>query len=149
MKLDFAALAQPVPKPRGRAGTSGTPAFMRVPTSARIGDRAGKPGDKTAGNGVPSGIEAGDMGVLIAVPVECPHSPPVRFHGLGTRKPNIPGASPVSPLVPAGFMKDTARDTLDREGFEQRAAIMEFDGGLFRDKSQRLAMGDYGDKYDN
>ena len=39
--------------------------------------------------------------------------------------------------------------SIDREAFEERAAIMEFDGGLSRAEAERLARNYYGGAYGN
>jgi hypothetical protein len=54
---------------------------------------------------------------------------------VGRCKPSIHAAVPLVPPVPP----EKHRNEIDREAFEERAAIMEFDGGLSRAEAERLA----------
>ena len=49
-------------------------------------------------------------------------------------------ATPAAPLRQISAANDPA--SIDREAFEERAAIMEFDGGLSRAEAERLALAD-------
>jgi hypothetical protein len=63
----------------------------------------------------------------------CPHSS-------STRKPNEIKVSPVSPLVPGLVASIASAQEVDREAFEERAAIMEFDGGMTRVDAEAAAL---------
>ena len=47
--------------------------------------------------------------------------------------------SPVSPLVPSAAVMNKHADEFEHEAFEERAAIMEFDGGLTRPDAEAAA----------
>ena len=47
--------------------------------------------------------------------------------------------SPVSPIVPSFLTQDETDDDDEREAFEERAAIMEFDGGMTRADAETAA----------
>lgn len=146
MKLDFAALSRPASlppmrKPWGPAGTVGTPAFMRVPGSPSGGDGPGTSGDGDATLPMDSGMAAGAGRFA---PVPCPQVSPPCPHCLETRRPKEINVSPMSPLVP-GLAGENARDKgFDREAFEERAAIMEFDGGMTRAEAEAAARASLG-----
>ena len=59
---------------------------------------------------------------------------PNRPQPWGHGKPCIHAAVPVVPNVPT----NKHMNEIDREAFEERAAIMEFDGGLSRSEAERL-----------
>lgn len=141
MKLDFAALVRPVlpeplPKPWGQVGTAGTPASARVAARSAIGDRLGTAGDKA--NTAAVGHAAAGF-ATVATAAACPQaSPPCPQTGVAGTTNEI-NVSPSSPLVPSDFVQDVA-DTDDwREAFEERAAIMEFDGGMLRASAEVAA----------
>lgn len=48
------------------------------------------------------------------------------------------GISPIFPISPTPD-RCYAHTECDKEAFEERAAIMEFDGGLSREEAERLA----------
>jgi hypothetical protein len=131
MNLDFAALSgpvsvQPVRKPWGQVGTVGTQALVRIPAPLGVGDGPGTSGDRSATtrtNAVP-----------------CPQVSPPSPHYPTTCKPNEIKVSPASPLVPALESADARGEDSDREAFEERAAIMEFDGGLTRAEAEAAAL---------
>ena len=55
------------------------------------------------------------------------------------KKPDVtPKPAPIKACTPV--TPDTARIEADREAFEERAAIMEYDGGLTRAEAERLAL---------
>ena len=60
---------------------------------------------------------------------------PIRPQPWGHGKPCIHAVVPAVPNVPA----KKHMNEIDREAFEERAAIMEFDGGLSRAEAERLA----------
>ena len=141
MKLDFAALVRPVlpeplPKPWGQVGTAGTPASARVAARSAPGDWLGTAGDKARSAAV-GHATAGFAAVATAA--ACPQaSPPCPQTGVAGTTNEI-NVSPSSPLVPSDFVQDVA-DTDDwREAFEERAAIMEFDGGMLRASAEVAA----------
>ena len=93
MKLDFSALAQPAAKARGQVGTTGTPAFTRVPASPLAQPDAGTTGDKPAAVVlVPA--------PAVVLPAACPPVPPACPQVAAIEKLNAGAVSPVSPLVP-------------------------------------------------
>ena len=141
MNLDFTALSgtttsQSSQKPRGQVGTTGTQALVRVPGSSRVGDVLGTSGDGDA-------TTRADFNVLGAglAPAPRPQVSPPCPHHLEARKSNEINASPVSPLVPNIADKSSCGDESDREEFEERAAIMEFDGGMPRREAECAASG--------
>ncbi len=146
MKLDFAALSGPasVPpmrKPWGPPGTVGTPAFMRVPATPGGGDGPGTSGDGGATLPTSTGMAAGGGGFASVpspqVSPPCPHCPEAR-------RPNESNVSPMSPLVPGLARKTAGGKGFDREAFEERAAIMEFDGGMTRAEAEAAARASLG-----
>ena len=127
MKLDFAALAgsdslQPSPKPWGQAGTTGTPVSAPAAASPAVGDASGT---------------GGDVGFRLPAPGPrlSPSSPPPPSAG----EANGLNVSPVSPPVPVPFDTGRLSEDFDREAFEERAAIMEFDGGMTRVAAEAAA----------
>lgn len=129
MKLDFSTLTrpatvQPIQKLRGQAGTMGTSIPMRHSAMATSGDALGASGDMGADhvNGV-------------ACPQPSPRCPPLQSGS----KPNSHAVSPMSPGVPAYGASSESDDTFDHEVFEERAAIMEFDGGMSRAQAEAAA----------
>lgn len=142
MNLDFSALSgalqtQTKPEPRGQAGTVGTPTIMRGSLSATTGDQSGTSGDRSAPTSSYSSLPAhvGDAGQ----PAECPHESPPSPLTPTAGKPNEIMTSPWSPLVPAITGIDADRNECARESFEERAAIMEYDGGLSRAQAELAA----------
>jgi hypothetical protein len=134
MKLDFALLSQPTSaaplrKLWGQAGTAGTQASMRAPASPGIGDRPGTGGDNQVTVPVVTSAVAGITG-LLAKP--CPQASPLCPHSDEAQMPNEINVSPMSPLVPDIAGKNPSGDEIDMEVFEERAAIMQFDGGMAR-----------------
>ena len=154
MKLDFSALTQPAAKARGQVGTTGTPAFTRVSASPPAQPGAGTSGDKPA-----AVVLVPDL--LVAVPAVCPPVSPACPQVADPEKLNAGAVSPVSPLVPtetaqvaaaASMLTDELRAALraskpdmlallaaEQEAFEERAGIMEFDGGLPRAEAEAAA----------
>lgn len=118
MRLNFATLSEHMQKSGGQGGTPGTvsnhAALTRPHLPENAGDTRGQP---------PAPVIEGKN----ERPELSPMSP-TRPHPWGRGKPSIHAAVPVVPNVPA----KKHMNELDREAFEERAAIMEFDGGKFR-----------------
>ena len=141
MKLDFTLLscpasAPPAPRMWGQAGTAGTPAFMRVPASSVCGDESGTGGDKH-GSPTMHGIAVAAASLQRGVP--CPPASPPRPQPAPTCVPNEINVSPVSPLVPTAAVMNEHGNRFEHEAFEERAAIMEFDGGSTRADAEAAA----------
>lgn len=140
MKLDFAALArpstQPMPEPWGQAGTVGTPATARLAARSGLGDGPGTGGDKGQTEAANDDVAAGGGDMVSAV---CPQPSPPCPHTTEAGNPNEINVSPVSPVVPSVLTQDATDDDDDHESFEERAAIMEFDGGMTRADAEAAA----------
>lgn len=141
MKLDFTLLSRPAfapPGPRtwGQAGTAGTPASMRVPASSVCGDGSGTGGDKHTSPTM-HGIAGAAADHQHGEP--CPPASPPRPQPAPTGMPNEINVSPVSPLVPSAAVMNEHGDEFEHEAFEERAAIMEFDGRLTRADAEAAA----------
>jgi hypothetical protein len=141
MKLDFTVLSRPAAAAleqtaRGHTGTVGTPASMRVSASSRSGDGLGTGGDMRPGAGVDciAAAGAGDR-----VGPRCPPASPRCPHAAAPGQPREIAVSPLPPLVPSMAATDEGGDAFEREAFEERAAIMEFDGGLTRADAEAAA----------
>ena len=137
MKLDFTMLSgtpaqQSVRKPWGQAGTTGTPLLTRTYVRPGGGDKRGTCGD--TGLTPPTCIVSAAAAGGLCSPV----SPPCPQHTEGCN-PNEINASPVSPLVPDLEGQDESGGDFDNEAFEERAAIMEFDGGMTRAEAEAAA----------
>ena len=137
MNLDFTMLSglpaqQPVRKPWGQAGTPGTPLLTRACVLPVGGDKVGTAGDK--GLTLPT-----DIAVAAAAGGFCPPVSPPRPQCTEGRSPNEINVSPVSPLVPGLDGQDENGGDFDHEDFEERAAIMEFDGGMTRSEAEAAA----------
>ena len=141
MKLDFTLLscpasAPPAPPMWGQAGTAGTPASMRVPATSVGGDGSGTGGDKH-GSPTMHGIAAAAAGHQQGG--SCPPASPPRPQPAPTGMPNEINVSPVSPLVPSAAGINEHGNGFQHEAFEERAAIMEFEGGLTRADAEAAA----------
>ena len=137
MNLDFTMLSgppaqQPMRKPWGRAGTTGTPLLTRTCVRPGGGDKPGTCGD--TGLKLPTCI----VGAAAAGGF-CPPVSPPRPQCTEGRSPNEIKVSPVSPLVPGLDGQDENGGDFDHEDFEERAAIMEFDGGMTRAEAEATA----------
>lgn len=142
MKLNFAALSGPamlstLRESRGQAGTVGTQAFMRRPACPGCGDGPGTSGDGGAALSTNTGMTVA-AGVFVAIP--CPQGSPPRPHYPEASKPTGIKVSPASPLVPSPAGKYAGGDPFDRDAFEERVAIMEFDGGMTRAEAEAAAL---------
>ena len=129
MKLDFSTLTRHASVPstqklRGQAGTMGTSISTGPSAMTTSGDALGASGDKSVGD---------VMGA--ACPQSSPCCPPLQ----AASKPNSHAVSPTSPGVPAFGASSESDDTFDHEAFEERAAIMEFDGGMSRAQAEAAA----------
>ena len=137
MNLDFTMLSglpaqQPVRKPWGQAGTPGTPLLTRACVLPVGGDKVGTAGDK--GLTLPT-----DIAVAAAVGGLCPPvSPPCPRHSECCNLNEI-NVSPLSPLVPGLEGQGESAGDFNHEDFEERAAIMEFDGGMTRVEAEAAA----------
>lgn len=142
MKLDFSVLSLPdlqlpLPKPRGQVGTPGTPATARVAARSATGDTPGTTGDK--GN-TATVDDATAGGTALAMPAACPQaSPPCPQAGRAANTNGI-NVSPASPLIPSDLARDAGDADDWREAIEERAAIMEFDGGMLRADAELAAL---------
>ena len=137
MKLDFSillgSLAMKAPrKPWGQAGTPGTPMLTRTCVQPGGGDKPGTAGDMGLTLAADSAV------AVVAGEFRPPMSPPCPQHTEGCN-PNEINASPVSPLVPDLEGQDESGGDFDNEAFEERAAIMEFDGGMTRVEAEAAA----------
>ena len=137
MNLDFTMLSglpaqQPVRKPWGQAGTPGTPMLTRTCVQPGGGDKPGTAGDM--------GLTlAADSAALAAAGGFCPPVSPPRPQCTEGRSPNEINVSPLSPLVPGLEGQGESGGDFDHEDFEERAAIMEFDGGMTRSEAEAAA----------
>lgn len=141
MKLDFTLLsrpasAPPAPTTRGQAGTAGTPAFMRLPAASARGDGPGTGGDKHACPTTQC-IDAAAADHLGSEP--CPPPSPPSPHAGNAGKATEINVSPVSPPVPGTAAMNDHRVGFEHEAFEERAGIMEFDGGMTRSDAEAAA----------
>ena len=125
MRLNFATLSKPMQKSGGQDGTTGTASNHAALTRPHLPENAGD----TRGQATAPVIEGTDERPDLS-PMS-PNRPQPWGHG----NPCIHGAVPVVPNVPA----KKHMNEIDREAFEERAAIMEFDGGLSRAEAERLA----------
>lgn len=122
MRLNFAPLSTSMQKSWGQRGTAGTlnihAGLGRPQDSENAGDTRGQ---------IPAPVCDERAEILNLSPMS-----PIRPHGWGHGKPSIYAAVPVVPNVPA----KKHINEIDRETFEERAAIMEFDGGLSRAEAE-------------
>ncbi len=126
MRLDFSGLTQPTSSPPsqkhwGQVGTPGTPIAKRVTARSGNGDMAGT---------------SGEMQPIMRA---CPQVSPVCPRPPTASKPNGHAVSPMSPVVPAFCKARSMAEGFDLEAFEERAAIMEFDGGMTRSEAEAAA----------
>ena len=125
MRLNFATLSDSIQKTVGRHGTEGTAsnhaAFRRPTQPGNTGDAVGQ--------------APAPMIERQAERLEMSHLSHPEQNKVGRCKPSIHAAVPLVPPVPP----KKHMNEIDREAFEERAAIMEFDGGLSRSEAERLA----------
>ena len=142
MKLDFSVLSLPdlplpLPKARGQVGTAGTPATARVVAQSATGDTPGTAGDKCDTAAVDDAAAGGAAPSMLAA---CPQaSPPCPQAGRAANTNGI-NVSPASPLIPSDLARDAGDADDWREAIEERAAIMEFDGGMLRADAELAAL---------
>ena len=109
---------------------------MRVPVLPETGDSAGTPGDglaiEAAGKVAEGAAECHGPATSPQLSPECPRQPP-----RGT--PTEINVSPLSPLVPRCDGRSAFDMDSELEAFEERAAIMEFDGGMSRAEAEAAA----------
>lgn len=125
MRLNFATLSDPMQKTvgqRGAGGTASVHAGLSRPTTSR-------------GRGDTVGQRHAILSRAEAERLEMSHLSHHDKNKVGRGKPCIHAAVPLVPPVPP----KKHMNEIDREAFEERAAIMEFDGGLFRAEAERLA----------
>lgn len=134
MNLDLAALtptlsAQSQRKSWGQLGTWGTPRYTRGFAVVGIGDGAGTTGDDcTAKVAIPDRR----VGPSAVSPAECPRTSPCSPLYKVTEASNEIGMSPLSPNVPDTAGMNATGKRCDQEAFDERTAIMEFDGAMTR-----------------
>lgn len=125
MRLNFATLSNPMQNAVGQMGTSGTvsnhAALSRPHLHGNDGDTRGH---------APAPVIERQAGKLDLSPMS-PNRPQPWGHG----EPCIHAVVPAVPNVPT----EKHINEFDREAVEERAAIMEFDGGLSRAEAERLA----------
>lgn len=130
MMLNFATLSGPLQKTGGHRGTEGTAsnhAASRRPT------QPGNTGDMVGQASAPVIEKQSER-------VETSHPSHPGQNKVGRCKPSIHAVVPLVPPVPP----KKHMNEIDREAFEERAAIMEFDGGLSRAEAERLAAASLG-----
>lgn len=125
MRLNFAMLSDHMQKTGGQGGTPGTASIHEALSRPRLPGNAGDTRGQASAPMIEGQAEKPDLSPM------SPNCPPPWGHG----KPCIHAAVPVVPNVPA----KKHMNEIDREAFEERAAIMEFDGGLSRAEAERLA----------
>lgn len=125
MRLNFAALSNPMQKGWGQVGTLGTVnkhgALTRPQFIANGGDTRGH---------VSATVMEEKTETLDLSPMS-PSCPPPWGHGT----PCVHAVVPAVPNVPT----KKHMNEIDCEAFEERAAIMEFDGGVSRAEAEQLA----------
>lgn len=125
MRLNFATLSEPMQKSRGQGGTPGTASNHAALTRPHLPGNAGDTRGQATAHVIEVQAERPDSSPM------SPNHPRPWGHG----KPCIHADVPVVPNVPT----EKHMNEIDREAFEERAAIMEFDGGLYRAEAERLA----------
>ena len=124
MRLNFSTLSEPMQKTGGQGGTPGTACNHGALARPHLPENAGDTRGQATAPVIEGKNERPDLSPM------SPNRPQPWGHG----KPCIHAAVPVVPNVPA---KKHVNE-IDREAFEERAAIMEFDGGLSRSEAERL-----------
>lgn len=110
---------------------------MRAPARRGDGDEPGTGGD--GGATMPTNRDAATTAPALS-PMRRPQASPVCPQPSEGRRANEINVSPMSLLVPAIASKTANSDDFAREAFEERAAIMEFDGGLTRADAEAAAL---------
>ena len=117
MMLDFSMLSQPASRSREQVGTAGTREETGLLVLEGRGDTVGTGGDRAG---------------------SCPQLYPRCPQQGSSPGGSIHSESPLSPPVPTLTLDDLMED--EREDYEERAAILEFDGGLTRTSAERMAL---------
>ena len=125
MRLNFASLSKPIQKTGGQVGTLGTASNHAALSRPHLPGNAGDTWGQVPATVIEGQDEKADLSPM------SPSRPQPWGHG----KPCIYAAVPIVPNVPTKKHKNE----IDREAFEDRAAIIEFDGGLSRAEAERLA----------
>lgn len=128
MNLDFSMLSAPRVAPSQRPG----PAFSTAVTARS------PPGGSRSRHGQAPEMRARQV-ASPAVPPACPRLSPVSPQSVNAELSNEIKASPPSPLVPAFSAGVDSESDAEREAFEERAGIMEFDGGMSREQAEHAA----------
>ncbi len=132
MKLKFAWLLQSSEISGGQLGTLGTLGTASIHQGLGCPQSSKNSGDSW---GQTQSVE---NNALQHPPVLSPVSPKLET-GWGQDKACVNKAVPIVPDVP------TKKSVIDCEAFEERAAIMEFDGELSRTEAERLAVESLGE----
>lgn len=128
MNLDFSMLSGPRVAPSQRPGSAVSTAMTaRSP-----------PGGGRSRHGQVQEARARQV-TNPAVPPARPQLSPVRPQPPTDELSNEIKASPPSPLVPAFSAGVDSESDAEREAFEERAGIMEFDGGMSREQAEEAA----------
>jgi hypothetical protein len=125
MRLNFATLSDSMQKNGGQVGHGGQPVTARLSSVPTTLEKVGTLGD------TPCAPTTEAQALPLALSPVSPACPPLWGHA----KPLQTLAVPVVPNAPP----QNDMNAIDREAFEERAAIMEFDGGLSRAEAERLA----------
>lgn len=125
MRLNFATLSNFIQKTGGQGETTGTASNHAALRRPHLPKNAGDTRGQARASVIEGQAEKPDLSPM------SPNRPQPWGHG----KPCIHAVVPVVPNVPT----KKHMNKIDREAFEERAAIMEFDGGLSRAKAERLA----------
>lgn len=147
MRLNFATLSDPLGNLAAKVSAADGKVSARVSNPIqKIGGTRGVGGTASihAGLGRPTtscgrwdtvGQASTSMFEEQAERMEMSHLSHLDESTVGRCKPSIHAVVPrVPPVPPKNHMNE-----IDREAFEERAAIMEFDGGLSRAEAERLA----------
>ncbi|BBE09962.1 Uncharacterized protein MCB1EB_1801 [Mycoavidus cysteinexigens] len=126
MKLNFTWLSQSIEISGGQLGTSGTASIRQGLGCPQLSKNSGDSWGQT---------QSTEKNVLQRSPILSPVSPELK-NGWGQDKASVDKAVPIVPDVPT----QKSMNEIDREAFEERAAIMEFDGELSRAEAERLAI---------
>ena len=125
MRLNFATLSEPMQKSGGQMGTPGTASNHAALSRPHLPENNGDTRGQTSAPVIEEKDERPDLSPMS----------PNRPQPWGQGKPSIHAAVPVVPNVPT----EKHMNEIDREAFEERAAIMEFDGELSRHEAERYA----------
>lgn len=125
MRLNFALLSKPL-QIAGAEGTLGTASLHAASHCPHLYSNGGDARGQRPADSIQKPAEKSDLPPL-----------PPRFHCLwGHEKAKESAPAPGVPAAPTQLLMNE----LNHEMFEERAAIMEFDGGMTRAEAERLAM---------